>query len=106
MAESANTHTSTAHERGGKSWFSDRFNEAESLSPLEPPRMTAAVSKPYQILSSEFLQKELKLTKEPIVNQGGFVNLLDIQPFVELINSGGHQIEADINQDGVVTCWM
>ena len=34
--------------------------EAESLSPLEPPRMTAAVSKPYQILSSEFLQKDLK----------------------------------------------
>jgi hypothetical protein len=31
----------TAHERGGKSWFLIDLIEAESLSPLEPPRMTA-----------------------------------------------------------------
>ena len=36
------------------------------------------------------------------VNGDGSVNLLDVQPFVELLTSGGYQAEADINQDGVV----
>ena len=30
------------------------------------------------------------------------MNLLDIQPFVELLNAGGYQAEADVNQDGAV----
>ncbi len=36
------------------------------------------------------------------VNLDGVVNLLDVQPFVNLITSGSFQAEADINQDGVV----
>ena len=36
------------------------------------------------------------------VNQDGLVNLLDIEPFVELLTNGGFQDEADINKDGVV----
>lgn len=36
------------------------------------------------------------------VNQDGQVNLLDVHPFVDLLNSGGYQVEADINQDGVL----
>ena len=36
------------------------------------------------------------------VNQDGVVNLLDVQPFVNLLSDGGFMAEADINQDGVV----
>ena len=36
------------------------------------------------------------------VNLDGVINLLDVAPFIELLNSGGYQGEADINQDGVV----
>ena len=36
------------------------------------------------------------------VNRDDVVNLLDVGPFVELLNSGSFQLEADINQDGVV----
>ena len=36
------------------------------------------------------------------VNQDGNVDLLDIQPFVDLLTSGGFLPEADINGDGVV----
>ena len=36
------------------------------------------------------------------VNCDGFVNLLDIQPFVNLLSSGGFVEKADINQDGLV----
>lgn len=34
------------------------------------------------------------------VNLDGEVNLLDVQPFVELLTNGGFQLEADINGDG------
>lgn len=36
------------------------------------------------------------------VNRDGFVNLLDVAPFVDLLGSGDYQFEADINGDGVV----
>lgn len=36
------------------------------------------------------------------INCDGFVNLLDVGPFVDLISSGGFQAKADINGDGVV----
>ena len=36
------------------------------------------------------------------VNQDGVVNLLDVGPFIDLLNSNGFQLEADINEDGVV----
>ena len=36
------------------------------------------------------------------VNQDGAVNLLDVQPFVELLSSGDFQVEADTNGDGAV----
>ena len=36
------------------------------------------------------------------VNRDGFVNLLDVQPFVELLSTGTFQEEADTNGDGVV----
>ena len=36
------------------------------------------------------------------VNQDGTINLLDVNPFVELIGSGGFLPEADINMDGIV----
>ena len=35
-------------------------------------------------------------------NLDGVVNLLDVQPFIELISMSGFQSEADCNQDGVV----
>ena len=36
------------------------------------------------------------------INGDGSVNLLDVQPFIDLILSGEFQVEADINQDGDV----
>ena len=36
------------------------------------------------------------------VNQDGSVNLLDVQPFIDLLSSGTFQEEADTNQDGAV----
>ena len=36
------------------------------------------------------------------VNLDGVVDLLDVQPFVDLLISGEIQAEADINQDGFV----
>ena len=47
------------------------------------------------------------LSVDPIVvfgdvNGDGDVNLLDVQPFIDLLNSGDFIAEADINQDGVV----
>ena len=36
------------------------------------------------------------------INQDGAVNLLDVQPFVDLLTGGGFQAEADLNSDGVV----
>ena len=36
------------------------------------------------------------------VNGDGFVNLLDVAPFVEILTSGGFSSNADINQDGFV----
>ena len=36
------------------------------------------------------------------INLDGVVNLLDVAPFVALIQNGQFQVEADINCDGVV----
>ena len=36
------------------------------------------------------------------MNEDGAVNLLDVQPFVDLLTGGGFQAEADLNSDGVV----
>lgn len=36
------------------------------------------------------------------VNQDGSINLLDVQPFVDLLASGGYQYEADMNNDTAV----
>ena len=36
------------------------------------------------------------------VNLDGEVNLLDVDPFVKVLTSGGFQLEADVNQDGQV----
>lgn len=36
------------------------------------------------------------------VDGDGMVNLLDVEPFVNVISSGEFQLEADCNQDGVV----
>ena len=36
------------------------------------------------------------------INKDGSVDLLDVQPFVNLLSSGGFQVEADINCDGSV----
>ena len=36
------------------------------------------------------------------VNQDGAVNLLDVEPFIDLLTSGGYQCEADVNEDGFV----
>lgn len=35
------------------------------------------------------------------VNRDGVVDLLDVGPFVDLLTSGGFQLEADVNQDGI-----
>ena len=37
------------------------------------------------------------------IDQNGIVELLDIAPFVEILNEGGFQIEADTNFDGAVS---
>jgi hypothetical protein len=52
-----------------------------------------------QLAIPAFMGSELLLGD---VNRDGLVNLLDVQPFVDLLTSGGFQAEADINQDGVV----
>ena len=36
------------------------------------------------------------------INGDGLIDLLDIQPFVQVLVSGEYQIEADINCDGTV----
>ena len=36
------------------------------------------------------------------VNRDCNVNLLDVTPFINVLNSGGFQAEADLNQDGAV----
>ena len=36
------------------------------------------------------------------VNMDGFVNLLDVEPFIVILSGGGYQAEADINCDGFV----
>ena len=36
------------------------------------------------------------------VNGDGFVDLLDVAPFVEILANGEFQLEADINGDGAV----
>ena len=36
------------------------------------------------------------------VNLDGFVNFLDISPFISVLSAGGTLAEADVNQDGVV----
>ena len=36
------------------------------------------------------------------VNLDGLINLLDVDPFVELLSNGSFQAEADINKDGAV----
>ena len=36
------------------------------------------------------------------ISQDGVVNLLDVQPFFDLLTNGGYPTEADVNQDGVV----
>ena len=36
------------------------------------------------------------------VNQDGQTDLLDVHPFVALLNAGAFQMEADVNQDGRV----
>ena len=36
------------------------------------------------------------------VNQDGFVNLLDVGPFIDILGNGQFQFEADCNGDGVV----
>ena len=36
------------------------------------------------------------------VNGDGFVNLLDVAPFVELLSNGGYSVNADMNSDGVL----
>ncbi len=37
------------------------------------------------------------------VNQDGIVSLADVNPFVNILTSGGFQCEADVNEDGNVT---
>ncbi len=36
------------------------------------------------------------------LNRDGVVNLLDVDPFIDLISEGNFQVEGDVNQDGVV----
>jgi hypothetical protein len=36
------------------------------------------------------------------VNGDGFVNLLDVQPFIDLVSNGEYLPEADIDMDGSV----
>ena len=36
------------------------------------------------------------------IDGSGAIDLLDIQPFVDLLNEGGFQCEADLNADGSV----
>ena len=36
------------------------------------------------------------------VNCDGIVNLLDVEPFIDLITGGGYKLQADMNGDGVV----
>ena len=36
------------------------------------------------------------------VNRDGFVNFLDISPFISRLSNGEFQLEADVNQDGDV----
>ena len=49
-----------------------------------------------------FLGKPIQGVLLGDVNQDGQVNLLDVHPFVELIDNGGFLAEADVNQDGAV----
>ena len=37
------------------------------------------------------------------INCDGVIDLIDVQPFVDLLNSGGFSEKADLNGDGFVT---
>ena len=36
------------------------------------------------------------------VNEDCRINLLDIEPFVDLLSNDGYSVQADVNQDGVL----
>ena len=64
------------------------------------------VAVPSVVFSNDIFVWPNTSPKNPLigdVNQDGVVDLLDVAPFVELLNSGEFQIEGDINGDGDIT---
>ena len=60
----------------------------------------------FGVIEDEVDVVRLQISGTPVlfgdVNLDGLINLLDVGPFVSLINTGQFQIEGDLNQDGVV----
>ena len=54
----------------------------------------------YEATSVTIVVEEIYLRGD--VNTDGFLSLLDVAPFVDLITNGVSQREADLNGDGVV----
>ena len=73
-------------------WFDSEFPPAEITLGLFRPGQTDEIS--IDVGSGGILIGD--------INQDGAVNLLDVAPFVDLLNSGDFQKEGDINGDGAV----
>lgn len=93
-------------------WFRRNFPIADFVAPTSQMRVRFIVSDlgDGSVVEAGVDGVEILLLEcqaEPMfdlgdVNRDGSVNLLDIGPFIDLLNSGGFQLEADMNGDGVV----
>ncbi|MEM9411631.1 MAG: choice-of-anchor B family protein, partial [Planctomycetota bacterium] len=90
-------------------WVFKSFNIADIITPTDQMRIRFVVSDlgdgsvveaAVDGVRIELIECDSVLLGD--VNQDGVVNLLDVQPFVELISSGEYLAEADMNGDGSV----
>lgn len=81
------------------------ISDASIYVPINAQNVHLATAGHYAMsfdVAEELIEMTTMKTLIGDVNRDDVVNLLDVGPFVELLNSGSFQLEADINQDGVV----
>ena len=91
-------------------WFEKSFEISEFLPPTDQMRVRFSVSDlgDGSVVEAAVDGVEITLIEcdEDVlhgdVNLDGEVNLLDVDPFINVLSSGEYQAEADVNKDGVV----
>ena len=81
------------------------FMEQIQIDFMDDPRFQVGITSPNPVNGTPIVDMgaiEFQPVVPGDVNGDGVVNLLDIEPFVDLINGGRFQVEADVNGDGVV----